>query len=751
MMSRSLLPVPFLGFCLLAPPSAHSADPAVNPGPTGRSRHTVVTLLSETRSVQPGHPLTLGLRLEMEPEWHTYWKNPGDAGLATRLTWRLPEGFEPGPLQFPTPELLPAGPLMSFGHSGTAVLLVEVKTPPSLVPGTPMVLGTRADWLECKEACIPGKAELALTLPVTAEAPVVDPSATAVFAEARKHLPGDGRSWQAEMLVAPDALALLFRPPNGVSSRATFFPLEKGIIEPSGAQTLRQSDGIFRLDLVPAVRGASPGPGAASTPPEPAATISGVLSVETQSGATAVELVARVVKAAAIPPASAPGSNAASAPAGGPGLLVALAFAFGGGILLNLMPCVLPVLSLKVLSFVRHAGLHPSKAWHQGAAFTAGVLVSFWALAGALLVLRAAGQGVGWGFQLQSPGFVVALAVLFFVLGLNLFGVFEMGESLTTAGNLALGTSGLQSSFWGGALATVVATPCTAPFMGSALGWGLSQPAAISLLVFTALGLGMAAPYLFLSFQPKLIRFVPRPGRWMETFKQLMGFFLMATVVFLAWLLGQQAGNDGVAMLLAGLVVVGMGAWSYGRGDTHGSTTRSRRVARGLGFALGGIGLAVALSGARVAPPASPSGAKGAGGLVWESWSEERVAALRAEGRAVFVDFTAAWCLTCQVNERVSLGNAEVVAKLTRENVALLRADWTLRDERITRALASHGRQGVPVYVLYGRDPLAPPRLLPEVITPGMVLAALDEALGASIRPDPSRDARDRGRGGQAP
>ncbi len=738
----------------------------------------MATLLSETSSLQPGRSVVLGLRLEMEPEWHTYWLNPGDSGLSTRLTWRLPEGFEAGPLQFPTPELLPAGPLMSFGHSGTALHLVEVKVPASVSPGTVVTLGARADWLECKEACIPGKAELALTLPVTAETPAADPANATTFAEGRKRLPGNGGSWQAEMVVAPGALALLFRPPSADLSRATFFPLAKGIVEPSGSQTLRRAEGIYRLDLVPAAgapppstetpdtaapgtaapgtaapelgsSGASasgspprpagtpsPGGGSSSTQPEEPAPIAGVLSVETASGTVAVEVVARVVRVAVLPPLPVVGSHTTPA-AGGPGLLVALAFAFGGGILLNLMPCVLPVLSLKVLSFVRHAGENPRKAWHHGVAFSLGVLLSFWALAGVLLALRAAGEGVGWGFQLQSPGFVVALATLFFVLGLNLFGVFEMGESFTTAGNLTVGKSGLHASFWGGALATVVATPCTAPFMGSALGWGLSQPWAVSLLVFTALGLGMAAPYLLLSFQPRLVRFVPRPGRWMETFKQLMGFFLMATVVFLVWLLGQQAGNDGVAALLAGLVVVGMGAWSYGRGEAHGASTGSRRVARGLGVALGVAGLALALSGARVASPASSAGTRGSGGLVWESWSEERVTALRAEGRAVFVDFTAAWCLTCQMNERVALANADVVARFTRENVALLKADWTLRDERISRALASHGRQGVPLYVLYGRDQGAAPRLLPEVITPGIVLAALDETLARTERQAP--------------
>ena len=400
-------------------------------------------------------------------------------------------------------------------------------------------------------------------------------------------------------------------------------------------------------------------------------------------------------------------------------LPLALGLAFLGGLVLNLMPCVLPVLSLKVLGFVRHAG-EGGRPWRHGAAFTLGVLVSFWTLAGLLLALRSAGEQVGWGFQLQSPAFVVFLSGLFLLLGLNLFGVFEIGTSLIAAGNLTARRTGLAASFGSGALATLVASPCTAPFMGSALGFGLTQPPALSVLVFTSLALGMAAPYFLLSLYPGWMRFLPKPGAWMEGFKQLMGFFLMATVAALVWLFGQQAGVNGMGALLAALVAMGLGAWLYGRAA---ASTRPRwRMAGGAaGVGLVTVGLLVGLSRAGAGAPAREAGE-------WEPWSRERVAELRQAGRPVFVDFTAAWCLTCQVNERVALRDPEVQARLRDRGVAFLKADWTLRDPQITEALASHGRQGVPLYVLYdgGREPV----VLPEVITPGIVLEALEAELG---------------------
>lgn len=678
--------------------------------PPPAARHVKASLVAEPESIQPGQRFWLGIRLQMEKGWHTYWSNPADSGLPTKISWRLPEGFAAGPIQWPYPARIAVPPLMSYGYEGDVLLPIEISAPASLAPGSKVRLGGRVDWLECRETCIPGKAKVAVTLPVRAEAARPAPTTAPLFAEAWRRLPGPASGWGIEAEAAPGVIGLAFRSPRGEAPRdAYFFAAQPRVIEYAAPQPLRRVAGGHRLELTPAASAS-----------QPSTRLKGVLVAENRSGPVAVEVDVPIAPVAALPPAL----------AGDGGLAAALGFAFLGGLALNLMPCVLPVLSLKVLSFVRHAGEQPRRAWRQGAAFTIGVLVSFWGLAGLLLLLRAGGEQVGWGFQLQSLPFVAFLAGLFFLLGLNLFGVFEVGASLIAAGNLAARQTGLASSFWNGALATLVATPCTAPFMGSALGFGLSQPPAVSLLVFTALGLGMAAPYLVLSLNPRLLRFVPRPGAWMAGFKQLMGFFLMTTVVALVWLFGQQAGVDGMALLLAALLAMGLGGWIFGRGTAPGRTPRARLIASTLALLLVAGGFLLGLSQAQASPEAkAPQPRPEDGGLAWEEFTPERLAELRAQGRPVFIDFTAAWCLTCQVNERVALRAPEVETRFRREGVVLLRADWTRRDERITQALASYGRQGVPLYVLYGPGASGEPRVLPEVITPGLVLEAIEESL----------------------
>jgi thiol:disulfide interchange protein DsbD len=407
--------------------------------------------------------------------------------------------------------------------------------------------------------------------------------------------------------------------------------------------------------------------------------------------------------------------KATSSPYTIPGFLL---LAFLGGLLLNLMPCVLPILSLKVLGFSGAASSDRGLSRQRGLLYSAGVVFSFWILAGALLLLRLGGQGVGWGFWLQSPGLVLGLSVLFFLLALNLFGVFEMGISLAAWAGSGLGRfSGMVGDFLGGVLAVVVATPCTAPFMGTALGFAVTQPVPISLGIFTALGLGMALPYLLLTFYPRLIWFLPKPGPWMEILKHALGFPLMGAVVWLLWVFGRQSGVDALSVALVALLGVGVGAWIWGRWGTLGRSLRSR-VLSGLAagfFIVGGPWVAALRT---VSGPSQ---------LLWEPFSEERVAQVQKTGRRVFVDFTAAWCLTCQVNERTTLQSPSVVDRFRKLNVATLKADWTSRDPLITEALARHGRVGVPLYLLYGRDPSRPPKVFPALLTSDIVLNALDE------------------------
>ena len=692
---------------------------------TGTSKHAKVALVAEAEGIRAGRPFRVGVQMKLDPGWHTYWKNPGDAGLPVRLKWTLPEGFSAGEIQWPAPERIPAPPLMSYGYGDEVLLPVEI-TPPAELSGRQLTLVVRVDFLECRESCFPAKADLDLALPVQADEP--KPSAAApLFAEARRRLPEAPDGWLLSAEAGPRAVALTFRATAGLKPAAAyFFPDQPRVAEHAAPQGFERLGDGHRVTLKPATGTPKPD------------RLTGVLVVEGSGRPRAVQVDVALASGdpapAAAVAAAAPLPVAGAAHAGS--FWLALGFAFLGGLILNLMPCVLPVLSLKVLGFVRHSGGHPAHAWRHGLVFTVGVVVSFWALAGTLLVFRAGGEHVGWGFQLQSPPFLVVLSGLFLLLGLNLFGLFEVGTSLIGAANLVTVRGGLAVSFWNGVLATIVATPCTAPFMGSALGYALSQPATVSLAVFTALGLGMAAPYLLFSVAPGLLRFVPRPGPWMEGFKQLMGFFLMATVAALVWLFGQQTGVDGMGVLLVALLVTALGAWVYGRGAEDGGSPRGRFVATAFALGLMALGLGIGLTRAFAAPvaPGPPGAAVSVGGLEWQEYSAARLAELRREGKPVFIDFTAAWCLTCQVNERVVLGRAEVVERFRREGIATLRADWTRRDDHITEALAAYGRQGVPVYVLYGREPAGAPRLLPEVLTPGLVLSAIDETMGPQSR-----------------
>lgn len=695
-----------IAFSLLAVASVVAAAPVKTP-------HVEAELVARNQAFQPGQPVELALRLKIIDHWHTYWQNPGDSGLPTRLAWKLPAGFSAGPIEWPFPKKLPLGPLMNFGYDGEVMHLVTLQTPAGIKTGSPVTVAAKADWLVCSDVCIPESADVSITLTAVNSTPLPDTRWVDAFAKAHLALPGKIENWTTSATIADGKLVIEFAPPKDTSisiADASFFPLREDLIANAAVQVLSKTASGYRLAIptadpvnaalksVDGVIVASSGWGNATTGKAVAfsapLTISNVMSPRT-----------------AVP--ALPNSASASSQMG---LFAALLFALAGGLLLNLMPCVFPVLGIKIMSFARHAQSDPALMRRQGFAFLFGVLVSFWILAGILIALRSAGESIGWGFQLQSPLFVALLAVLFMLMALNLSGVFEMGLRLqTVAGGLApRGHSTLIDAFFSGVLATIVATPCTAPMMGAALGFTLSQPPALSLLVFTAIAIGMALPVLTLSLVPQWLRFLPKPGAWMDTFKQFLAFPLYATVAWLAWVLGSQIGNDGAAKLLFGLVIIALAAWLYG----HWQGSKPVRASL--------VALVIALCGLAIAwPNALHTGAPGARtDDGWVPYSTQKIAELRGQHKAVFVDFTATWCITCQVNKRVALNQENVVQRFKELDIVRMKADWTVKDPEITSALAAFGRNGVPLYVFYPAN--GEPHTLPEILTPAIVLSAIE-------------------------
>jgi thiol:disulfide interchange protein DsbD len=718
----------------------HVAGEQTQAGPD-LSPHSNAVLRAETRSIQSAEPFKVGLHLTLEPGWHSYWKNPGDSGEAASITWRLPAGFSAGEIQWPAPQVISFPPLVSYGYFDEVLLLVSITPPPGLVEGDTVRLAGRADWLVCIEDCFPAEAELELELPVRSTPPELEPFAENLFTSARAALPAFDTNWKSFARFEEPWYGLEINPPDEFGRRLEsdlehlhFFAADGNVIDHAAEQrpdwdgeslVIRLARSGFSVGIPDTVRGVL------------------VLARDEAGAATAaVEIVAPVHIAR-------PATAADQAEGGASfGLGPALLFAFLGGLLLNLMPCVFPVLSLKVIGFVEDSEEGPGGAARQGAAFAAGVLVSFWVLGAVLLALRAVGESVGWGFQLQSPLFVGSMAVLFFLLALALLGAFEVGMSLTRYGDVEFvkvpsrtrtSRKATTRSFASGVLATVVATPCTAPFMGAALGWALLQPPAETMLVFTALGAGMAAPYLALSLSPGLIDRLPPPGRWMETLKQVLAFPLLATVVWLAWVFGLQVGVNGLAGLLGTLLLTGIAVWVGARWGGTTAKPPGRIVARISAVAIGIAALFILVEAAGTSPEApnvAPIAGPGTGVAsesepaagAWRAWSVAAAAEARRSGQPLFIDFTAAWCLSCQVNERVVLNTKTVRDAFRDHGVTLMRADWTRRDPAITGALAELKRSSVPVYALYSPDPhgKGDPVLLPSVLTKEIVLEALE-------------------------
>ncbi len=668
----------------LAAPQAISAPP--------RATDLVkIELLAEQSAPAPGSTLWLDLRLAAAPGWHTYWRNPGDAGEPTTVDWTLPPGFGAGPIEWPIPQRFSADTIISYGYSGSTDLLVPVSVPATLPEGAQR-LAADVKFLVCSDICIPGETNVTLDLVPGGAPGSPDPTAAARFAAARARLPQPApfatrfaAAAHDLRLIVPAAATEGMREP-----KADFFPDDENVIAGAPPAVEMRGGGI---ELVLAKSG-SP---AAVVP----ATLSGVLVL---SGADGVE---RGYQIAATP----------SPAAAHPDWWQALVFAFVGGLILNLMPCVFPVLSLKLFGL---AAADPSARHHHGLAYTAGVLISFAALGGVLLALRAGGAAVGWGFQLQSPVMVALLAYLMLAMGLSLSGVAEFGAGFAGIGDRLAGRDGLIGAFFTGVLAAVVASPCTAPFMAGALGAAVIAPAPLALMIFVALGAGLAAPMLAVSFVPGVARILPRPGAWMGVLKQVLAFPLYATVAWLVWVLIQEVAPSGEFAALLGLVLVAFAVWAYGRSGS--AAAASRHLVGGLAAASMAAAIAMAAMLPRAGPDVAPA-ANLAGGLPYQPFTAARLAALSAEHKPVFVNLTAAWCITCLVNERATLDRAAVRDAFAVHGVVALKGDWTRQDPEIASLLESFGRSGVPLYLLY--DGQGNPTVLPQILTEAEVIEAV--------------------------
>ncbi|MCJ2029983.1 thioredoxin family protein [Methylobacterium sp. J-043] len=667
-------------------------------------------LVAESEALVPGRTVTLGLHMAMKPGWHVYWRNPGDSGLPPEMAWRLPAGFSVGPVQWPVPERIPVQTLMNFGYEGAVTLLVPLAVPESARAGETVRLSGTLSYLVCEEICIPGSAELNLDLPVAAAAEPASGHA-ALFARARAALPevfAESAPGPVRTSREGDRLVLhLDRPGLAGVTGAAFFPYSEGALDNAAAQDLAVDASGLRLTLTP---------GDAKQPPE---ALAGVLAL-TEDG---------VRRAYALGPEPTPTPTAAIAlpiaPEAPPApedesltLWSAAGLALLGGLLLNLMPCVFPVLSIKVLSLVRQAGESTTRVRLHGLAYTAGVLASFLGLAGLLIALKAGGAGIGWGFQLQSPVVVALLAYGLFAMGLSLSGAVHLGGGIVGLGDGLTRRAGYRGSFFTGVLATLVATPCTAPFMGAAVGFALTQSPLAALTVFASLGLGLALPFLGLTLVPQALRLLPRPGAWMDVLKGALAFPVYATVAWLVWVLAQQVGPNGLLAGLTGLVLVALAAWAWERARGAGRLGTGFGRAAALAALAAAFGLVIVLDGDRAT--ARTALAQGE-----EAFTQGRLDTLRSEGRTVFVDMTAAWCITCQVNERTVIARHGVQAAFRAGQVAYLKGDWTNQNPEITRLLERHGRSGVPLYLVYRGTSEA--QVLPQILTEGIVLAAIGQ------------------------
>lgn len=668
-----------ISLLFLAPPAA-AAPPSVETG------HSRATLVWEKDGLEAGKPLRAGLLLEHEPGWHSYWENPGDSGLATQLDWQLPDGFSASGIDWPAPAKKQEGTLATYGYSGRIFLPVTIMPPANLSQDS-YVFKLSASWLACNDICIPETAGFEVSLPVAANANPTPEAA--LFAG---HDAARPASWPDALGYRIDGKKLILSLPRDLNVQgpgAYFFLRQPNVLAHSETQALQTAANGIELEI----------PLAANLPPE---RFSGILSW-LENG---MPRYAELAFSEAAPPAAQPALQT------GGSLLALILFAFLGGLILNLMPCVLPVLSLKAIAIARKAGKERAETLRHGIAYTLGISICFLAIAILLIGLKQGGQALGWGFQMQSPAFVGFLIYLLFLIGLNLSGYFELPTLFGQIGHGLANEQSPRGSFFTGLLATLVATPCTAPFMASAVGAALALPAWQALLVFESLALGLALPFLLVSLFPACLRWLPKPGAWMDIFRQFLAFPMYASVIWLLWVLATQTGPNGVLIALAGLLLIVIALWMR----RIFLTARGYRIAALLLFAFV---IGWSLPALQRMAGQSTGMAKQEGAV---AFSEDKIVELRAAGKAVFVDATAAWCITCQVNGR--LIHSEAMQEwMKQRNITLMIADWTLQDAAISRWLKNFGYEGVPLYVYY--PPHGEPVVLPQLLTETIMKDAL--------------------------
>jgi len=690
----------FLSLCLFffaSLPGYAAESPSVD---TGR---VVASLVSSNDSAAPGETIELALRTILDPHWHTYWRNPGDSGEPVHLEWQLPQGWEPGEITWPLPKTLPTGPIINYGFEGAPIFPVSVIVPQNAEPGTTETLALDFYYLVCKDICIPENGSATIEMPIGES--VKDARWNALIQDAINTAPKPSPISAAITQVNEQAVLTLQDLPEGDFSEAYFFPFDQGVVSHSEPQrVLIGSDGIE-------LRVPSDYLWEDGLPEQ----ITGVLSYQLDGAPKGVEINVETGERLDIGLATGAGSAGVFS-AGSFTLIGAIFAALLGGLILNLMPCVFPVISMKALSIAKTAHGERAVIRREAWAYTAGVIVTFLVLTILLIALKAAGSEIGWGFQLQSPLVVAGLALLFFIVGLNLLGVFEFGTSFQNTGSSLTTKGGVRGSFFTGLLAVIVATPCTAPFMAGAVGYAVAQPAGVTLVVFMALALGFAFPFLLIAYVPRLLKILPKPGAWMIRFKELLAFPMFAAAIWLVWVVSLQAGPTGLLQVLSAMLLVALALWAF---------KSKRLILKGIAALSVVLAIFISLS---IRPDTSPSI-----NLTQGVWSTERVAELQAEGRPVFVDFTAAWCVTCKVNETLVLEKNKTKQLFLETNTAVLVADWTNKNDEIAQELGRYGRAGVPLYLVFpANDDSVKAEVLPQVLSYDVIKEAIERAKSGS-------------------